>query len=106
MGLKNADAIDATKGFFDLGLDSLMAVQLRRRLSALLGETLPVTLTFKYPTIATLSEHLAQKLGGDTSAKAAAPAPAAPMPALDKVADADIQALLQAELDSLPEDLR
>jgi acyl carrier protein len=102
MGLAEPEAIDATKGFFELGFDSLMAVRLRHALSAQLGETLPATLTFKYPTVAKLSEHLAVRLGGE----AAQPAPAPYRSALAEAADADIQKLLQAELDSLPEDLR
>jgi acyl transferase domain-containing protein/acyl carrier protein len=42
----------------EIGLDSLMAVELRTRLGALVGETLPATLLFNYPTVETLAAYL------------------------------------------------
>ena len=52
-------------GFFDLGMDSLMAVELRNRLNrAFCGEyTASNTAVFDYPDISTLAGHLAEELG-------------------------------------------
>ena len=52
-------------GYFDLGMDSLMAVELRNRLNRTFsGEyTAPNTLVFDYPNIADLAAHLAGELG-------------------------------------------
>ena len=54
-----------TVGFFDLGMDSLMAVEFRNRLNrAFAGEyTASNTIVFDYPDIASLAGHLAEELG-------------------------------------------
>ena len=64
-------------GFFDLGMDSLMAVELRNRLNrALAGTyTAPNTLVFDYPDIAALAEHLAGELTEDGGLPAHEPEP-------------------------------
>ena len=56
---------DPTVGFFDLGMDSLMAVELRNRLNrAFSGEyTASNTIVFDYPDVATLARYLAGELG-------------------------------------------
>jgi acyl transferase domain-containing protein/NADPH:quinone reductase-like Zn-dependent oxidoreductase/SAM-dependent methyltransferase/acyl carrier protein len=45
----------------ELGLDSLMAVELRNALSGAVGRTLPATLIFDYPTVDALSGYLARQ---------------------------------------------
>ena len=68
-------------GFFDLGMDSLMAVELRNRLNRALSAeyTAPNTVVFDYPDIAALAAHLAGELAeiGGVDAAAQQPAPAA-----------------------------
>jgi acyl transferase domain-containing protein/acyl carrier protein len=44
--------------FFDLGMDSLMAEQIKNRLQIDLDHTLSVTLVFDYPTIGKLADYL------------------------------------------------
>ena len=75
-----------TVGFFDLGMDSLMAVELRNRLNRAFSDTYvaPNTLVFDYPTIADLASHLVDALGE------AAPAAGSPRePARQPVARED-----------------
>ena len=66
-----------TVGFFDLGMDSLMAVELRNRLNRAFSEeyTAPNTVVFDYPDIAALARHLVEALGeiGSTPAPQAQP---------------------------------
>ncbi len=64
-----------TVGFFDLGMDSLMAVELRNRLNrALSGAySAPNTLVFDYPNITELAAHLAKELDDGGASPAGAP---------------------------------
>ena len=68
-----------TVGFFDLGMDSLMAVELRNRLNRAFSDeyTAPNTVVFDYPNIATLARHLVEALGeiGSAPAPQAQPEP-------------------------------
>ena len=41
-----------------MGMDSLMSVELKSLLETAVGQTLPSTLTFNYPTIDDLAEYL------------------------------------------------
>ena len=70
----------ANVGFFDLGMDSLMAVEFRNRLNrAFSGEyTAPNTLVFDYPNVEALGGHLASEL-----AEIAGAAPPAAEPQLE-----------------------
>ena len=63
--LRLSSAPSPTVGFFDLGMDSLMAVEFRNRLNrAFAGEyTASNTIVFDYPDIASLAGHLAEELG-------------------------------------------
>ncbi len=58
---------DVQTGFAELGMDSLMAVELRNRLQSQLGQqvTLSATLAFDYPTTARLADHLLKLLQSD-----------------------------------------
>ncbi len=46
-------------GFFQSGMDSLMSVTLQRSLSDSLGESLPASVVFDYPTVEALADYLA-----------------------------------------------
>ena len=62
LGRDRSESIDPDKPLNDLGLDSLMAVELRNALGQGLGRALSATLLFDYPTLATLTDFLADEL--------------------------------------------
>ncbi|MCP4661631.1 MAG: SDR family NAD(P)-dependent oxidoreductase, partial [bacterium] len=63
LGYDDASLIDPGKGLTDLGMDSLIAVELAQRLRSGLGQPLPATVAFEHPSIDALSEHLCSRLG-------------------------------------------
>ena len=72
--LRLPSAPASTVGFFDLGMDSLMAVELRNRLNRAFSDAYvaPNTLVFDFPTIADLAHHLVDELGEPAPAPEAA----------------------------------
>ncbi len=53
---------DRTRGFFDMGMDSITSVDFRLSLEDLVARTLPPSIVFDYPTIDTLTSHLLTKI--------------------------------------------
>ena len=86
--LRLPKAPSPTVGFFDLGMDSLMAVELRNRLNrAFAGEYVASnTVVFDYPDIAALAGHLASELGqpGEVRTSPEPPVAEEPPPKVDE----------------------
>ncbi|MDT5032808.1 MAG: hypothetical protein QOC94_2979, partial [Actinoplanes sp.] len=74
LGHDSTDEVDADRGFLDLGMTSLTAVELRNRLIAETGVALPSTLIFDHPTPVTLARHLRDRLAPAAAALEVPPA--------------------------------
>ncbi|MCP3804660.1 type I polyketide synthase [Allokutzneria sp. A3M-2-11 16] len=68
------DDLAAGTTFRDLGFDSLTSVDLRNRLSAATGLSLPSGVLFNHPTPAELADHLARRVGSASRPVKRAPA--------------------------------
>ncbi|MBD1836177.1 type I polyketide synthase [Cyanobacteria bacterium FACHB-472] len=62
LGLAPSNPPQVREGFADLGMDSLMAVELKTRLEQNLGHSLSSTLVFNYPNIEVLATYLASEV--------------------------------------------
>ncbi|MEU5047694.1 type I polyketide synthase [Streptomyces griseorubiginosus] len=67
LGHPSPDALDMTGTFKTLGLDSMTAVEVRNRLTAATGLTLPTTVVFDRPTPRDLAKELRDRLVGTAS---------------------------------------
>jgi acyl carrier protein len=113
-GMTSQDLLDEDRGLFQMGMDSLMSVRLKRRLEVGTGLRLPGTLTLSYPTISALARYLEEKL---FSAEARSNGPSAkPVEpengkflsgdqTVDQMNDSEIDAAIAAELAAIQQKL-
>ncbi|HEX2080595.1 MAG TPA: type I polyketide synthase, partial [Longimicrobium sp.] len=116
LGLDASHALDPQQGLSSLGMDSLMAVELRSRLQSSTGQSLPATMAFEHPTIDAIAGYLASELmmQEDTPGGEEEPAPAPlvvvastpPPPAdgpeeLDDLSEEEMARLLSSRLQTI-----
>jgi acyl transferase domain-containing protein/acyl carrier protein len=90
------DRLDHEMALGDLGLSSLLAIELRNRLEAATGLRLPATLAWNYPTIAALAGFLGRELTAPLEPLALDPFASVTSPDIDALSDDDALRLLMA----------
>jgi NAD(P)-dependent dehydrogenase (short-subunit alcohol dehydrogenase family)/acyl carrier protein len=103
LDLPKGSTLPSAVALKDLGLDSLMAVELRNHLARFGGIALPATLAFDHPTLDALADRLSVIWSLQASPEAAPISAAAAEDDLEGLDDEDIEALLAAELNQMSE---
>ncbi len=99
LGLDEASPPDPASRLMDIGVDSLLAVELRNALRGAIGQTLPATLVFDYPTITAIARFLLDDvLSPGVADEAPSEASATDLDSmetlLDQLSDEDLEGLL------------
>jgi acyl transferase domain-containing protein/Zn-dependent alcohol dehydrogenase/NADP-dependent 3-hydroxy acid dehydrogenase YdfG/acyl carrier protein len=110
VGLPGDHPVDDRQPLQELGLDSLMAVELRNELSAGVKCALPATFAFDYPTAEAIARFLFEKLAGQgpSSRDTTTTSDAAAQPsdtALEDLSDDEAARLLFQELAEIKNDV-
>ncbi|MEI2579700.1 SDR family NAD(P)-dependent oxidoreductase [Scytonema sp. PRP1] len=113
LGLNPLQSIDSQQGFFDLGMDSLTSVELKNRLQADLGCSLPSSLAFNYPNVEALVNYLDKEVLdwqspviNDTNLQKGEDERTAVLEEVEQLSEDEIEALLAQELAGLETLLR
>ncbi|MBV9875403.1 MAG: SDR family NAD(P)-dependent oxidoreductase [Verrucomicrobia bacterium] len=108
LGLTPGKSIDLQRPLHELGLDSLMSVELRNALAATFGRSLRATLLFDYPTLESLTRYLAQEVlnlgpASQASSENADTADESEQQELQNMSESEAESLLLEELNQLKE---
>ncbi len=104
LGLRPEEPIDPARPLSELGVDSLIAVELRNSLSAALelDRVLPATLLFDYPSVGELTGYLARdvlKLGLESNTEPRQKPAESDFEEISALSDEEAEALLLRELE-------
>jgi SAM-dependent methyltransferase/acyl carrier protein len=102
--LERGSVPDSQQGFFDMGMDSLTAMELRTKLQASLAVSLPATLVFDYGTLDALADFLLRdkldQRAPATVAEAREPEDrgTSTQEMLERMSDGEVEVMLEAKL--------
>ncbi|HKE18416.1 MAG TPA: SDR family NAD(P)-dependent oxidoreductase [Kofleriaceae bacterium] len=104
LGIADRGALSPERPLQELGLDSLMAIELRNRLNAATSVRLPATFFLEFPTIQLATRRLLDQIERSASPGAegaASPRPGAPAPDASPAPAADEEAALASKVTQL-----
>jgi acyl transferase domain-containing protein/NADPH:quinone reductase-like Zn-dependent oxidoreductase/acyl carrier protein len=105
LGRTGNRALERRRPLHELGLDSLLSVELRNALANSLDCSLPATLLFDYPTVESLTRHLAKELrlelASEISSTVVDAIGQADLRELQNMSEREAESLLLTELDEL-----
>ncbi|MDJ1172322.1 SDR family NAD(P)-dependent oxidoreductase [Roseofilum sp. BLCC_M154] len=111
LGLSSSQLPEVNVGFMEMGMDSLMAVELKNRLQNQLGTHLPETVAMEYPTIAKLSLYVEELmewkptengiLSDGLNPRNPSEIGAESLPDLEDISEEDFEALAAQQLEKL-----
>ena len=96
---ESARPLEPSQGFFQIGMDSLTAVELQARLQSALGVSLSSTVSFDQPTIERLAAYLLDEVLADQLPRSAVEQ--AKAAGAGSAEDRDVEALSEEELVNL-----
>jgi len=103
LGLDDAAPVDPQLPLVDLGMDSLLAIELRNRLSSGLGleQSLPVSLLYDYPSVGAITDFLLENVlfpGAEKTGTGRTGKPDRDFTAIRDLSEEEAEALLLKEL--------
>jgi myxalamid-type polyketide synthase MxaB len=104
LGFPPSQLPDLQQGFAQMGIDSLMAVDLRNRLQTKLGRSMPSTLAFDYPNIESLAGYVFNEVfGSEKPTKKHAPQKSDDelTKNITQLSERDLEALIDGKLGAL-----
>jgi acyl transferase domain-containing protein/NADPH:quinone reductase-like Zn-dependent oxidoreductase/NADP-dependent 3-hydroxy acid dehydrogenase YdfG len=106
LGTTAGRSLDPLRPLHELGLDSLMSVELRNSLATSLGHSLSPTLLFDYPTVESVTQYLANNVlhlefADRTSSEVRVESDNKDLEELQEMSESEAESLLLAELDQL-----